>query len=128
MKKALGFAMIISTFIFSCSEDDKPLNNESIIYQEENILITLVDIDDERCPTNVDCVWQGNAEVEMKITNGDETTDFKLNTAGFINENANFPTGISIFDLNIELLNLQPYPEDTNQIPTDEYDVIISVN
>ena len=120
--------MIISTLIFSCSEDDESLNNESIIYKEGNVLITLLDVDDERCPTNVDCVWQGNAEVEMKITNGNETMDFKLNTAGFINEDANFPTSTSIFDLNIELLNLEPYPEDNKQIPIDEYDIIISVN
>ena len=124
----LGFVMIISTLIFSCSEDDESLNNESIIYKEGNVLITLLDVDDERCPTNVDCVWQGNAEVEMKITNANETMDFKLNTAGFINEDANFPTSTSIFDLNIELLNLEPYPEDNKQIPIDEYDIIISVN
>lgn len=128
MKKTLGFAVIILTLFFSCSENDELSNNESIIYQEGDVLITLIDIDDARCPINVNCVWEGNAEVGMRITKDNETMDFMLNTAGYINESSNFPTNTSIFDLNVELLDLQPYPEDGMDYTLEDYTVSISVN
>ena len=128
MKKALGFVVIILTFFFSCSENDELLNNESIIYQEGNVQITLIDIEDGRCPINDDCVWQGNAEVRMRITNESETKDFILNTAGSINESLDFPTSTSIFGINVELLDLQPYPEDGMEYTLEDYTLSISVN
>lgn len=129
MKKALRFTVIILTLFFSCSEseNDELLNDTSIIYQEGNIVITLIDINDSRCPLNSNCIWQGNAEVAMRITNGEETMDFTLNTAGDINENYNFPSSTSIFDVTIKLLDLQPYPESDNQDTLEDYSVNIEV-
>ncbi|MEP0262994.1 hypothetical protein [Dokdonia sp.] len=126
--KAIGITLLIITFFFSCSNDDDSSGNESIIYQEGNITITLKKIDDGRCPSNINCVWGGNAEVKMTIANEDESMDFTLNTAGYINEGLNFPTSASIFDLHIELIALQPYPEETVPLPLEDYTVSIQVN
>ncbi len=132
MTKELGFILLILILFFSCSESEplntKVVNNKPIIYQEGNIKITLLKINDDRCPTNLDCVWQGNAEVEMRITNDNETMDFILNTAGYVNESASFPTSTSIFDLSIALLDLQPYPEDGIVYDLEDYTVSINVN
>ncbi len=126
--KALGFTLLIAIFFLSCSTDDGSSDNESVIYQEGNITITLKNIDDDRCPTNINCVWAGNAEVKMTITNEDETMDFGLNTAGFINNELNFPTSASIFDLHIELIALQPLPEEGVPLSLEDYTVSIQVN
>jgi hypothetical protein len=127
-KKALGLTLLIITFFLSCSNDDDSSDNESTIYQEGNITITLKKVEDGRCPTNINCVWSGNAEVKMTIANGDEAMDFTLNTAGYINEGLNFPTSASIFDLHIELIALQPYPEEGVPLSLEDYTVSIQVN
>lgn len=126
--KALGLTLLVITFFFSCSTNDDSSDNDSIIYQEGNITITLKKIDDGRCPTSVNCVWAGNAEVKMIIANEGEAMDFTLNTAGYINDGLNFPTSVSIFDLHIELVALQPYPEGDSPLPLEDYTVSINVN
>ena len=126
--KALGLTLLIITFFFSCSNDDDSSGNKSTIYQEGNITITLKKINDGRCPTNINCLWVGNAEVIMTITNENEIMDLTLNTAGYINEQLNFPTSTSIFDLDIELVALQPYPEDGVPLTLEDYTVSINVD
>lgn len=127
MKKLIGFTLILTIF-FSCSKNDELSNDEFIIYQRENITISLIEINDSRCPINVNCVWQGNAEVVMRITNNDEAENFTLNTAGYINDDLDFPTNTSIFDLNIELIDLHPLPEDGIVYALEDYTVNINVN
>jgi hypothetical protein len=62
MKKVLGCIIIIMALFTNCSNNDEKLNNESIIYQKGKIKIIFLEINEGRCPTNVDCIWQGNAE------------------------------------------------------------------
>lgn len=141
MKKAFGFFLFILSILFGCTKDDSSSDNDFttentelqndtlIIYQKENITIELIEINEGRCPITVDCAWQGNTTVEMNISNGIEDTNFILNSAGFINDDFNFQNSIIIYDLHIELLDLQPYPEDENtEFPLEDYIVKLSVN
>ncbi len=128
LKKTLGLTLVILIFFSNCSNTDDSANDELIVYQEGNVMITLIDVSDSRCPTNVDCVWQGNAEVDMRIVKENETMDFTLNTAGFINENLDFPNSILILDLNIELLDLQPYPENGVSYTLEDYIISLEVS
>ncbi len=127
LKKTLGLTLVILSFFTNCSSNDDSSNNELIIYQEGNVKITLIDVSDSRCPTNMDCVWPGNGEVEMRIVKENETADFTLNTAGYINDNLDFPKNISILDVNIELLDLQPYPENGISYALEDYTISLDV-
>ena len=150
MKKALGFILIVLALLASCSEDDKVINDEPIIgnselaikddiindelldnklviYNKENIVITLINIEEGRCPINVTCFWEGNTAVEMRISKDNEIVDFTLNTAGEMDDT--LPRSITVFDLNITLDDLQPHPIDENmEIPLENYMVGLSVN
>ena len=39
-------------------------------------------IEDSRCPVNVNCIWAGNAKIEVEISKGAKTETFTLNTNG----------------------------------------------
>lgn len=128
MKKVLGCIIIMIALFTKCSNNDEKLNNESIIYQKGKIKIILLDINEGRCPTNVDCIWQRNTEVGMRITNGTEAIDFILNTAGYINDEFNFPNNVIIFDLDIKLIDLKPYPKVGVKFSLEDYKVSLSIN
>ena len=72
---------------------------------------------DSRCPSNVQCVWEGNAEVRFLFTVDSIQTDFALNTNGGMQFNSD-----TIIDgYSISLLDLSPYPEDPGEILQVEY-------
>ena len=126
LNKTLRLVTFILALFTNCSNNEDATDNDFIIYQEGNTKITLLDVMDSRCPINANCVWEGNAEVSMRIEKDNETMDFSLNTAGNINNDLNYPTSTTIFDLFIELLDVQPYPEIDVTYTLEDY--VISLN
>ena len=78
---------------------------------EENIRIKFEGVlSDNRCPIDVQCVWQGNAEVEFTFSKDHKGTTFTLNTGIE-------PSEIILFGYKIKLEKLEPpvlanYPPD----------------
>ena len=79
---------------------------------------------DSRCPSNVQCVWAGNAGVRFLFTRSGHQVDFILNTHG----GPQFNSDTTVHGYEIKLLKLSPYPEDPGGIPQVEYhaDIILS--
>lgn len=130
LKKTLGFTLFLLIFLSNCSisnDSDDSTNNNLVIYQEGNTTITLLNVEDSRCPTNVNCVWQGNGSVEMRIDKDNETENFTLNTLGELNGGINYPTSTIVLDLNIELIDLEPYPDGNTSYSLQDYTVILEV-
>ncbi len=88
-------------------------------YNYENQLSLRMDsvLSDSRCPSNVVCVWEGNAEVRFLFTVDSIQTDFVLNTHG----GSQFNTDTVIGGYEIKLLRLSPYPKDPGEILQVEY-------
>lgn len=110
--KRFGFSSLMFICFSNCTNLDDNTINDIVIYQDQNTTITLLSVEDNRCPTEVICWWQGNAAIDMRIEKDNETSYFTLNTAGEIYAGINYFESISILDLNIELVDLQPYPEE----------------
>ena len=131
MKGMIIFAGFLAAIIYSGCETDLNLKstlpqNDTIeianfetLYNYENKLILRMDsvLNDSRCPSNVQCVWEGNAEVRFLFTVDSIQTDFTLNTNGGMQFNSD--TVISGYS--IKLLDLSPYPEDPGEILQVEY-------
>ena len=131
IKGIIIFAGVLAAFIYQgCETNLKlkstlPLNdtieiaNFETLYNYENKLILRMDsvLNDSRCPSNVECVWEGNAEVRFLFTVDSIQTDFTLNTNGGMQFNSD--TVISGYS--IKLLDLSPYPEDPGEILQVEY-------
>lgn len=77
---------------------------------------------DSRCPINVICVWEGDAEVKFTISNDDNFIDFTLHTAKDY-----FSTDTTLFGYNIELIGLLPYPHTEIQHLITEYKAVIII-
>lgn len=51
--------------------------NEKALISHTNILLELTEINDSRCPVDVQCIWAGNARVKLNVK-GLETSDAVL--------------------------------------------------
>jgi len=131
MKGMIIFAGVLAAIINSGCETELnlkstlPLNdtveiaNSETKYNFENNIVLRMDsvLNDSRCPSNVQCVWEGNAEVRFLFTVDSRGTDFVLNTHG----GNNFNSDTVIGGYSIKLLNLSPYPENPGEILQVEY-------
>jgi hypothetical protein len=99
--------------------DTIELANFETKYNYENNLNLRMDsvLSDSRCPSNVQCFWEGNAEVRFLFTVDSIQTDFVLNTHGGMQ----FNTDTIIGGYEIKLLRLSPYPKDPGEILQVEY-------
>jgi hypothetical protein len=72
---------------------------------------------DSRCPSNalILCVWEGDGAVIVEVTPADDATrpDTLHTTLD--------PKVVTIGSFALQLVRLDPYPEDVTPIPTDEY-------
>ena len=118
----------LNKFIAPASSDSINLNDTiSIAFQDtlcnkyENICLSFDSIGVEsRCPINVVCIWEGNAEISLAFTKDGLTTKFVLNT------HPSFVTDTVLYNYNIELIDILPYPH-TDSLYS-EYDYSAKLN
>ena len=76
-------------------------------------------LEDSRCPTDVVCVWEGNAGVELGISAGTGPTfPLRLNTSQ--------EPGSAVWNgVLVTLLEVTPAPTSESTIPTEAYSVTL---
>lgn len=129
--------LILGLFlIFSCDEkfncEEFTLGTPFVVKAGEinqdcpgQLSITLVRVDsDSRCPSNANCVWAGNAEVVFIFRNGDEETEFTLDTNASMQGSENEK---KVLGYSIKLNGLTPYPEISMQIKEKDYRADITI-
>ena len=131
MKGMIIFAWFLAAIIYMGCEtnlelkstlhlnDTIELANFETKYNYENNLNLRMDsvLSDSRCPSNVQCVWEGNAEVRFLFTENSIQTGFVLNTHG----GSQFNSDTVISGYEIKLLKLSPYRKDPVEILQVEY-------
>lgn len=70
-------------------------------------------IEDSRCPADVNCIWAGNAKIEIEASKGSQKSAFVLNTNG--NE-----TEASFAGYVIKLTGLEPQKTSAKNEPENE--------
>lgn len=105
------------------------LNKEASISQE-NIYISFIKVHDEaRCPETWQCLWEGEAEVELTIKKGNFIENIRLKYNG--GDCTTCGNEMKIFDYKIKLEQLTPYPDETfyakKPLNFEDYKIIISV-
>ena len=97
--------------------------NQSAEIKSEDITITFLNVtSDSRCPSDVTCVWQGQAGIELNVQKGEEESTVSLSIGGDSNPNE------SIFNSYlIQLVDLNPYPVSTKTIQPEEYTATINI-
>lgn len=84
-------------------------------------LVTFVRVvTDSRCPASVTCVWEGDAEVLLELKRSGMTPKrFSLHT------HESFANDTVIDGISVELMSVDPYPQDTRPIPQEDYSVTL---
>ena len=72
---------------------------------------------DSRCPTGVQCFWEGDAEVELHLAHGDEEASVTLHTNG----GRDYPRQARAMGCMLRLDDLAPYPSAKAKIAPESY-------
>lgn len=77
-----------------------------------------------RAAKDVTCVWKGNAEVFLEMSEGIDVAIVKLNT----HRSLQFPREGKYLGYRIELIDLTPYPYKGKRIEPNDYVVTLVVS
>lgn len=104
------------------SEFDLKINQSAEI-KSEDITVTFLNVtSDSRCPSDVTCIWQGQAGIEINLQKGEEDSTVSLSIGGDSSPEE------SIFDMYlIQFMDLSPYPISTKNIQSEEYTATIKI-
>ncbi len=120
--------LIVSVLLLlpiACSETTDPELGEvfdlafgqSTQIHNENLSIKFLEVaEDSRCPTSVECVWEGNAGILLLISQDTVSLNTTLE-----------PKEIDIGSYVIELISVSPYPETTEPINKEDYTIELVV-
>lgn len=76
-------------------------------------------VEDSRCPEGTNCIWAGNAQVKLRVTDGGKTRVFDLNT-GKGSDSYNFGR------YQIKLVKVSPTPTVGNHIRQKDYTITLN--
>ncbi|MBU1635164.1 hypothetical protein KJ762_11745 [bacterium] len=135
---------VISIFLPGCLELNPLVSTETdalpdtatirygnvLYYPEEKLFICFADVlSDGRCPTNVDCCWEGVAEIELglRIKSEPEIT-VPIQIFGYVDiENSERHVFIDTLGYRIFLMGLYSYPSEPGEYDYTKYVATISI-
>lgn len=96
---------------------------ESARIEPDGIVLQFAAVDSEsRCPSGVQCVWEGDAEIILRVTAEDgESAELRLHTSGSRERSAGFA------GRTIELIQLDPYPVQAGIPRQSEYQATLAI-
>lgn len=126
--RSLLFASFLVT-MFACDESMNgptvPIDKEFVLAPGESSVVDEISVrfvgvvSDSRCPSDVNCVWQGDAQVQILVTTSRRTQEYELHTSDM--------KPVAHDGFTIHLVQLQPYPISVQKIQSDEYRVTLKV-
>ena len=79
-------------------------------------------VEDSRCPQGVDCIWEGNAKVRLRLKRrGRPPAEIELNT------NVE-PRHAAALGYDVRLTNLSPYPKGSEAVDKKSYVAALKVH
>ncbi len=100
--------------------------NESALVFPDRITITLKEVsEDSRCPTGYHCVWEGRAVLAFSFEKYDEYLTARLATPNYLPDP---PNDLNVYNRNVKLLNVAPYPLGARPVPVNAYRATIVVD
>lgn len=126
--KQIILGVLFSLLIFtSCNKDEQVKTlvleeklhiDQAFVSADNSLKFTITEINDSRCPSDVVCVWQGEAAVKITVESPLAGT---LELSTFHNQSDTLGTYI------FQILEVTPYPVSTETIELNEYNVKLKV-
>lgn len=98
--------------------------NQTAYLQSENLKITLLNVQDSRCPSGVVCLWEGVARTWVNILQDNQ------NLGNFNLTSRNFQSGLGVLQFKnyaLKLVDVEPYPQRGQSIALSNYSVTFMV-
>lgn len=127
------FLIFLSVFIVGCQTSDNDdqhnpndpevINVDTCFDNDDQGMSVCLDsvTDDSRCPSDLVCVWAGDAVANFSIKTKNEINSFQLHT------NNDFQNDTVLQGYRIKLVAITPYPSSDHQIEPKDYSVEILV-
>ena len=90
---------------------------------DSDLTMTLLEVEDSRCPSDVVCVWQGTVTAKVQLQKGGQ--DLGVYTIPMETIEGNEQTFEGYY---IRLTNVEPYPESTSPIEAPNYSLIFFIS
>lgn len=133
MRKLLILVLSVS-LLFSCDDKNECEGfnlgkefeiaiNETLQNCPKNISITLLEIQDSRCPAGAQCIWAGMIVITAQLTVDGKDIELQLST----NENVSgFSNQFSTSDYTVKLIDAIPYSDLNNpHKPADKRAILV---
>ncbi len=99
--------------------------NETLQNCPKNVFITLLEIQDSRCPAGGECIWAGMIVIDATLTIDGKDQDLQLST----NENVSgFPAEFSTSEYTVKLIDAVPYPDVNNSHKPEDKRAILVIS
>jgi len=99
--------------------------NETALIIPDGIRVTFQEVpEDSRCPIGLTCFWEGRAVIQFSFEKYDNYVTGILATPNNLTQP---PVEMSVFDRQVKLLEVAPYPEGKRPIPIEKYRVRLVV-
>jgi hypothetical protein len=129
MKTILWLLLASGIALFSCNSEnvndtfsfnlEKSFQiGDAYFSTDHSLQFQITEINDSRCPSDVICVWQGEAVVKIEVQSP-LTGTLELNTHDNLTD--------TIGSYSFELMDVSPYPVSTKLIELDEYRVTLLI-
>ena len=120
MRHSIGFAVVLAagcaggmTQVPANQEYQLAPGVEVSLAGADRVVVFVAMVNDSRCPSDVVCVWAGNAEVRLRLRGGGMDSTFSLNTT-------TPPKEATIGGVRLELVGLDPSPQaSVPKVPAD---------
>ena len=136
-KKIMVFSLALAA-LWSCEKEKTtetgfPFNTPFVLQFAETLQGAAGDISvnffevltDSRCPSDVTCVWEGESSVKINFRVGTENTPLTLSTHKTMGQGPQVDTLGSYV---IQLLEVNPYPVSTQQVPEEDYEIRLQID
>lgn len=133
--KTVLLTFALSLILLSCSKDENQ-ETDYLTYDSNfelqvgetatfpDLVISLDSVsNDSRCPSDVVCIWEGNAEVYITVSMDNDETVTTLHSNG----GEKYPKEALVNGYTIKLNALSPYPESDRIIKPEEYMATLTI-
>jgi hypothetical protein len=101
-------------------------HNQTALMESENLSIKFTDVpEDSRCPVGVECIWQGQAGIDLEIKKQEnEPETIRLTSNAGEPELAEKPVG----DLYIRLVKVEPAKTTDRELKLSDYKITLTIS
>jgi len=132
----INLVFLLVAILASCAQDPiisrKVSLNEQfaikaghqVVIKGEKLSVQFSSVQNEsRCPTGVQCVWEGNAAISIEVSK-----KRKKSVQAILNTNTTIqPNEVAYKKYRIKLLGLNPYPRIDEKIEPKDYEAVMIV-